>query len=399
MSGNTQPRDAGMLSSWQIGFLALACTFAIATLYYNQPILPLIGATFGTGDAVTSQLVMIGQLGYAAGLFLFVPIGDRIDRRRLILTLLFVNTAGMAACAAAPSFALLMAATLVAGMATVTPQIIIPTVAGMTPPAQRGRAVGIVLSGMSAGLLLGRTLSGFVGELAGWRTMFVLAIGLNVVLIAIVWRIVPVTQPTSELSYPRLLRSMGRLFVSHATLRAACATGFLGFAAFGALWATLAPLLARPPYQLGADVAGLFGLMGIVSMITAPTMGRLTDRLGSRVMIFVGPVLLMAAFAAVSQTERGLWLLALGVVMVDLGYRSILLGNQTRIYPLQADAQSRLNTVFMTSVFLGGAFGSLCGAAAAATWSWTGVAIAGAGFAAVGLIVHAITASSTRRAG
>ena len=136
------------------------------------------------------------------------------------------------------------------------------------------------------------------------------------------------------------------------------------------MWATLAPLLARPPYQLGADVAGLFGLLGIVSMVSAPILGRLTDRFGSRFVIAVGPVILLAAFAAVSQTERGLWVLAIGVALLDLGYRLVLLGNQTRIYPLQPNAQSRLNTVFMTSVFLGGAFGSLCGAAAAA-WSWT----------------------------
>jgi predicted MFS family arabinose efflux permease len=393
MSNDPQPRSAGALSPSQVGFLALACTFAIATLYYSQPILPLIGAEFGTADTLTSQIVTIGQMGYALGLFLFVPIGDRIDRRRLIVVLLLVNTAGMAACAAAPSFTMLAAATLVAGMATVTPQIIIPTVAGMAAPEHRGRAVGIVLSGMSAGLLLGRTVSGLVGEFAGWRAVFVLAVALNVLLVGIVWRTLPSTRATSELSYPRLLQSLGRLFLEHATLRAACATGFLAFAAFGALWATLAPLLARPPYRLGADVAGLFGLLGIVSMVSAPILGRLTDRYGSRLMIAAGCVILLFAFAAVSQAERGLWVLALGVLSIDLGYRSVLLGNQTRIYSLQPNAQSRLNTVFMTSVFLGGAFGSLCGAAATA-WSWTGVALAGAGFALLALAAHVLTSRS-----
>lgn len=397
MSHHAQQRRADALSSSQVAFLAVACAFAIATLYYSQPILPLIGATFGTSDGVTSQIVTVGQIGYALGLFLFVPIGDRIDRRRLILTLLLVNTAGMAACAAAPSFALLLAATLIAGAATVTPQIIIPTVAGMAAPERRGRAVGIVLSGMSAGLLLGRTVSGLVGEFAGWRTVFVLAIALNAVLIAIVWRTLPATRPTSELPYPQLLRSLGRLFLEHATLRAACATGFLAFAAFGALWATLAPLLARPPYLLGADVAGLFGLIGVVSMIGAPIQGRLTDRFGARTMIAAGTMMLIAACAAVAQTERSLWMLALGVALTDLGYRCVLLANQTRIYPLQPSAQSRLNTVFMTAVFLGGAFGSLCGAAAAA-WSWTGVALAGAGFAALALAVHLAASFRRRRA-
>jgi predicted MFS family arabinose efflux permease len=391
MSDNAQPRGPDALSTSQVAFLAVACTFAIATLYYSQPLLPLIGAEFGTGDTLTSQIVTASQIGYALGLFLFVPIGDRVDRRRLILTLLVINTAGMAACAAAPSLALFMVATLIAGAATVTPQIVIPTVAGMASPAQRGRAVGIVLSGMSAGLLLGRTLSGLLGEFAGWRAVFVLAIGLNLMLIAIVWRVLPSTRPTSDLPYPLLLRSLGRLFLDYPTLRAACFTGFLAFGAFGALWATLAPLLARPPYQLGADVAGLFGLIGLVSMVAAPIQGRLTDRLGARVMIAIGAVMLLIAFAMVSQTERGLWALAIGVALTDLGYRSVLLGNQTRIYPLQPSANSRLNTVFMTVVFIGGAFGSLCGAAAAA-WSWTGVALVGAGFAVATLAVHLWTA-------
>jgi len=376
--------------------LAVACTFAIATLYYSQPILPLIGSSFGTSDTVTSQLVMLGQVGYSLGLFLFVPIGDRVDRRRLILTLLAINTVGMAVCAAAPNFSFLGVALFLAGLTTVTPQIIIPTVAGAAPPETRGRAVGTLLSGMSAGLLLGRTLSGFVGEFAGWRAVFAMAIALNALLMVIVWRTLPATKPSSDLPYPKLLLSLGRLFVEHATLRAACITGFLAFAAFSALWATLAALLARPPYQFGADTVGLFGLIGIVSIFGGPIIGRITDRLGTRFMIGAGAVTLLVAFGFVSQAERSLWALGLGIALIDIGYRSVLLANQTRIYPLQPSAQSRLNTVFMTSVFLGGAAGSLCGAAAV-VWSWTGLALAGAGLAALALVFHLLTSRATAK--
>jgi predicted MFS family arabinose efflux permease len=278
----------------------------------------------------------------------------------------------------------------IAGRTTVTPQIIIPTVAGMAAPEKRGRAVGVLLSGMSAGLLLGRTFSGFIGEYAGWRTVFALACVLNVLLIAIVWRILPATKPSSELSYQRLLQSLGQLFAEHPTLRAACVTGFLAFGAFSALWATLASLLARAPYRFGADVVGLFGLIGAVSIFAAPVIGRMTDRLGARFMIGAGATTLLVAFVFVSQAEHALWALALGLGLIDIGYRCVLLANQTRIYPLQPAAQSRLNTVFMTSVFLGGAAGSLCGAAAAA-WSWSGLAVSGAGLAATALIFHLST--------
>jgi predicted MFS family arabinose efflux permease len=246
---------------------------------------------------------------------------------------------------------------------------------------------------MSAGLVLGRLLAGFVGELAGWRAVFVVAIVFNALVVAIVWRILPRTTPTSDLSYPQLLRSLGRLFLDHPTLRAACGTGFLAFAAFSALWAALAGLLARPPFRLGADIVGLFGLIGAVSIVAGPFLGRLTDRFGPRAMIAAGAVTLMTSFALVSQTARSLWILVPAIALIDLGYRSVLLANQTRIYPLQPNAQSRLNTVFMTSVFLGGAAGSLCGAFAAA-WGWSGIALAGAGLAAVALAVHLL---ATRR--
>ncbi len=390
MSSDAKPRDGDSLTSMQIKVMAIACAFAIATLYYNQPLLALIGASFGTSDSVTSQIVTLSQIGYSLGLFLFVPLGDRVDPRRLILCLLAANTIGLAACALAPNFTLFAAATLVAGLTTITPQIIIPTVAGLAAPQTRGRTVGILLSGMSAGLLLGRTLSGLVGEFAGWRSVFALAILLNVVLVAIVWRFLPLTKPTTDISYPRLLRSLWRLFLDQPVLRAACATGFLAFGAFSTIWATLAFLLAAPPYHFGANMVGMFGLIGVVSIFVAPVVGRITDRVGVRFMIGAGASILILAFVFVSQAEHALWALICGIVLIDIGYRAVLLANQTRIYPLQPDFRNRLNTMFMTFVFLGGAVGSLCGAVAP-RWSWTGVALTGAGLAAAGLVVHLMT--------
>jgi len=367
--------------------MAAACAFAIAGLYYNQPLLPLISLTFGTGDYVTSLVVTLGQLGYALGLLLFVPIGDRFDRKRLILILLLTNTAGLAACAFAPSFTLFALATFVAGITTVTPQIIIPTLTGNAAPQQRGRTVGILMGGMSLGLLLGRTLSGVVGDMAGWRSVFAFAMVSNFLLVAVVWRYLPFTAPTPDLSYLRLMRSLWKLFTGQPVLRAACATGFLAFAASSAIWATLASLLSQAPYHLGANIAGMFGLVGIASMFAAPLMGRITDRFGARAMIGLWSMAGTIAFVFVAFAGSALWALILGVALIDIGYRGVLIANQTRIYPLQAGAHSRLNTIFMTCVFLGGAAGSACGAAAAAHWSWTGLALAGGGFAALGFMV------------
>ena len=183
---------------------------------------------------------------------------------------------------------------------------------------------------------------------------------------------------------------MWRLFLDQPVLRAACATGFLAFGAFSTIWATLAFLLAAPPYHFGANMVGMFGLIGVVSIFVAPIVGRITDRLGVRFMIGAGASILILAFAFVSQAEHALWALICGITLIDIGYRAVLLANQTRIYPLQPDFRNRLNTMFMTFVFLGGAVGSLCGAVAA-RWSWTGVALAGAGLAAAGLLVHLMT--------
>ena len=310
MSDHPQPRSAGAFSPSQVGFLALACTFAIAALYYSQPILPLIGAEFGTADTLTSQIVTIGQMGYALGLFLFVPIGDRIDRRRLILVLLLVNTAGMAACAAAPSFTTLMAATLVGrhgngDAADHHSDRGRDGRAGTSRPRGRHRAERYV----------GRAIARPDGERPS-RRICRMALGVRTrrsrSTCAARDRLAhPALDPRrpATLSYPRLLQSLGRLFLEHATLRAACATGFLAFAAFGALWATLATLLARPPYRLGADVAGLFGLLGIVSMVSAPILGRLTDRYGSRFVIAAGCVILLSPSRRCHRPSAGcgLW--------------------------------------------------------------------------------------------
>lgn len=214
-----------------------------------------------------------------------------------------------------------------------------------------------------------------------------MAMLLNLLIMVIVWRLMPVTMPTMTGSYLRLLQSLWRLFADHSTLRLACATGFFAFGAFSAIWATLAFLLSGPPYHFGADVVGLFGLIGAVSMMSAPILGRLADGFGARIMIAVGGVTLIAAFVFVSQSGSTLGVLILGLILIDLGYRMVLLANQTRIYPLARDAHSRLNTLFMTFVFVGGAAGSICGVLAV-HGSWPGVALVGGLFAAVGLAIH-----------
>lgn len=381
---------AAPLSGRGVVALSAACGFAVANLYYSQPLLPQMAATFGADASAQGAIAMLTQAGYAAGLLLFGPLGDRLDRRWLITALLLVNMVGLALCATAASLNGLLAACVAIGLTAVSAQIIIPAVSGQADPARRGQTVGRLMSGLFAGTLLARTVSGYVGAHGGWRVMFELAAVIDVALIALVWRYLPHTRPGSDLSYPRLLASLGQLLARQPLLREACLAGFLLFAAFNVLWGTLALMLAKPPYGYGSEVAGLFGLVGIVGMLASPAIGRLTDLWGGRRVVALAAGLVVLAFILVAGAAAGIGFLIAGVALLDLGSRANLVANQTRLYALLPQARSRLNTVFMTCYFLGGAAGSALGAAVAARFGWHGVAAAGVLCALLALGVGAI---------
>ncbi|MGY6030635.1 MFS transporter [Phytobacter sp. AG2a] len=384
----TVTKQSCPLTSTTVFLMAVACAFAVSTLYYNQPLLASIGATFGRSDADAGQIAMLTQLGYATGLLLLVPLGDRVDRKQLILTLLIFNMASLLAVALAPGFGPLKLASFAVGASAVTAQIIIPVVSGLASPQTRGRVVGTLLSGLSAGLLFARTLSGFVGAWGGWRTMFFLAVAIDLVVMAVVIAQLPQTERVTALPYTALLASLGSLLRNEPVLRAACVTGFLMFAAFSALWSTLAMLMARPPYHFGPDTVGAFGFVGIAGLLASPMIGRLVDRVGSRRMLLAGALILSIAFLLVGISASHLWLLLAAMALIDIGNRAGLVANQSRITALSITARSRLNTLFMTSYFLGGATGTAVGAGMAAIWGWHGLAITGFVFALAALCAH-----------
>lgn len=379
------------ISAGDTALMAVACGFAVATLYYNQPLLPLIGDSFGQSAANTGWIATLTQLGYAAGLILFVPLGDRLDRRKLIAALLAFNMTSLLAMTVAPNFPLALGASFAVGMSTVTAQVIIPAISGMTTAERRGRVVGSLLSGLSAGMLLARTLSGVVGARWGWRTMFGLALLLDLMLLVIVLARLPRSAGTSQLPYRALLASMAGLCREKPVLRAACLTGFLMFAAFSALWATLASLLARPPYEFGSDRAGAFGFVGIAGILASPLLGRAVDRFGSARVLAVGSSVVALAFLAVADAPNHLLGLLLAMIAMDIANRSGLIANQNRVYALSMEARSRLNTVFMTSYFLGGASGAQLAAQAVGRYGWIGLAVTGGSLALAALTAHLVT--------
>lgn len=379
-----------MITDRLLFLMALTCALAVSTIYYHQPLLPQMAGSFGFTSAHGSLIATLTQLGYATGLLLLVPLGDRVQPRRLTSIAICANALALLGCAAAPNFTLLLACSFAVGTTAVTAQIIIPAVTGRAPPEARGRVAGWLLGGLSSGLLLARTLSGFAGEQLGWRAVFVLAAALDLALLAIVLRSLPESTSLSAIRYRDLMRSLGVLVREERTLCISAATGFLMFASFSALWASLALLLAAPPYAYGPGAIGAFGLVALVGILLSPKIGAIVDKAGATPMVFAGAMALAVGFLFIAASGRSLAWLVVGMVLLDLGNRTGLVSNQARIYALRTEARSRLNTVFMVAFFLGGAVGAALGGYGAHHGGWTGLAVVGAVLALVAAAVNAL---------
>ncbi|MBD2839693.1 MFS transporter [Pseudomonas sp. JM0905a] len=374
-----------------VAAMAVCCALAVSTIYYHQPLLPKMAASFGLAPTQAGLVATLTQLGYATGLLLIVPLADCQQPRRLALLAIAANAVALIACAAAPSFALLCASSFAVGVTAITAQIIIPALSGLAAPAARGRVVGILLSGLSAGLLLARTIGGLLGAHTGWRAVFLLAALIDLPLLLIIARSLPTATSLSSISYAGLMRSLGSLVREESMLRFCAASGFLIFAAFSALWATLAALLTQPPYAFGSATIGMFGLVALLGIVASPHIGALADRLGARTMVLAGAIALAVGFAFIAAGGHSLGWLIVGMVLLDFGNRAGLVANQSRIYTLRPEARSRLNTVFMGSYFLGGAVGAALGNYGVHRAGWIGLAAVGALLALAATAINAFS--------
>ncbi len=376
--------------------MTVGCGLAVANLYYAQPLLADMGRYFGATDRRMGLVAMLAQVGYAVGLLLFVPLGDRLERRSFILVMLGAVTVALLGVAAAPNFAWLAAASLAVGVTTITPQLLVPFAAHLAEPDERGRVVGTVMSGLLIGILAARTVSGLVGEYLGWRAMYAIAAAVTVALAVALRRLLPRSQPeVSGMSYLGLLRSIGGLLRDEPVLRQSCVFGAMSFGAFSAFWTTLAFHLAGPPFGYPSGVVGLFGLVGIVGALAAPLAGRFADRRSPRWTIGAGLACVLLSYAIFYGFGRTPWGLVAGVILLDLGAQSAHISNQSRIFAIRPEARSRMNTAYMVAGFVGGAVGSYGGAWGWDRAGWGGVCLVGLAMTAAGLLAFAATAAGT----
>ncbi|HIV71679.1 MAG TPA: MFS transporter [Candidatus Aquabacterium excrementipullorum] len=360
--------------------LATGAGLAVASLYYSQPMLGVLGGDIGASARATGFVPTLTQLGYALGILLLAPLGDRFDRRRIILAKAAVLFVALLVAGASPGIGVLLAASLVIGVSATMAQDIVPAAATLAPEHSRGKVVGTVMTGLLLGILLSRVVSGFVAEHFGWRAMF-LAAAASIALIGVAARRgLPRFKPTTQLAYTHLMASLGKLWKRHADLRrASWAQGLLSVG-FSAFWSTLAVMLHGEPFHMGAAAAGAFGLAGAAGALAAPIAGRLADRKGPELVTWLGAGLVVLSFASMAlaplmPVQAQLVLLVGAAVGFDLGIQATLIAHQTIVYGIDPGARSRLNAVLFTSMFIGMAVGSALGAVLLAQWGWMAVIV------------------------
>ena len=368
-----------MAGRWALPFLGVACAVGVGSIYYNQPLLLVMGKTFGR-DARAMELVAVAtQLGYAAGILCFVPLGDVAERRALMMRMYAAVSVALLLAALAQGLVWMIVASALVGVLASVTHVVLPMAPDLVPDEERGKAIGTVMTGLLLGILLARTFAGWVANLEGWRAVFVVAAVMNLAFVPITYRVMPRMEPRTSLTYKQAMGSLWTLFRTEPLLREAGVLGALTFASFSCFWTTLAYLLYSH-YGMGPGVAGTFGMVGAAGALVAPFAGWLADRRGTRFVVTVAGTVLTASYVWLLVTEgwhmSTAWhmaALAAGVVMLDLGAQMMQVSNQTRIFGLGAEARSRLNTIYMTMYFAGGAAGSAVAGWAWWRWGWNGV--------------------------
>ena len=384
---SSSPPTPAVASRAKIVMMAVIAGAVITNIYCTQPILPLIASGMHV-DLTTVDLVAgAALLGFATGLALLFPLGDRFDRRKLVLAQIALAFVFALSAALSPGIWPLIAVSFGLGVVSCVPQQLVPFAAVMSRPSERGRNVGTVVSGIMVGILLGRTISGVVGAAYGWRAVY----GVEAMFMIPVWiaaaSLLPRGVPSTNLSYGRLLASLWPLARDNR-IRESMIVQALLWACFNAFWVNLAALLANGPQHLGSAWAGGFGIIGATGALAASLGGRATDRVGPRTVIAASIGIVTLAYVLLAGAESSLALLVIGVIVLDIGVQSGLVSNQTRAFAVDPKAQGRINSLYMTATFSGGAIGVMISGWLMTRFGWTGVVIFGVALGIAASVYH-----------
>ncbi|MGO1242951.1 MAG: MFS transporter [Sphingobacterium sp.] len=377
--------------------MSIISGLVVANNYYNQPLLALIATDLNVPESAAAKISVMTQLGYALGLLLIVPLGDKFPRRKLILFDLFFVFLALLWMTFAQELWMLYTASLLIGATSVIPQLFVPMVAELSGPKEKASNIGLVVSGLLLGILLSRFIGGIVGDLWGWRTMFGIAASLMVLVWLYVYKKITEIQPNFKGSYFELMRSVLKLAREQPVLQLASFRGAMAFGSMCALFTTLVFHMQRPPFEVGASVVGSFGLAGAVGALAAAKVGTLEKRISLNRIIFYSLVVLIGSWGFTYFGGNTYWGLILGVILIDLGVQASHIMNQTNYFMIKTGAVNRLNTVYMVSYFIGGSFGTYAASLAWQHAQWEGVCMVGFSMAVLALFAHILFARKVQR--
>ncbi|WP_460312191.1 MFS transporter [Aliiglaciecola aliphaticivorans] len=371
----THSDSTPVLSPLMLLLMTTAIAASAANLYYNQPILPLIANEFHLNDSQLGSIPALTQFGYAFALLFISPLGDSVVRRQLIGLLSCLLVAACSVAFFAPNLPILMLAVFLIGVSANITQQLIPFAASMVSIENKGATLGTLMMGLTIGILLSRTLSGFVAEQFGWRSVFIMSALIAAFLGILLWICLPTNKPQASLRYLPLLKSTLVLFARHRSLRLFTVSGAFWFAAFNVLWATLAIYVSDAPFHYNAQQAGLFGLIALAGVIGAKASGKWVNKLGAKTLIMVVLGLAALGFAITGLFAGNLVSLIVGIILIDFAVFSAQVANQVRVFSIDNSAQSRINGIYMLGYYLGGALGSIAGLTAYSLYQWPGVVV------------------------
>ncbi|WP_194852298.1 MFS transporter [Nonlabens antarcticus] len=364
------------LSNPILYLMSVSAGLVVANVYYSQPLLHQMSVSFNVSESAISNVALSTQLGYAAGLLFIIPLGDKMSNKKILQFDFALLIASLIAAAVSNTLLLLIVSSFFIGVSAVLPQLFVPMAAQLSEDKNRGRAIGIVMSGLLIGILGSRVISGLVGEQFGWRSMYYGAAALMILLFFLLQYKLPKLLPQYDGSYGSLLKSIGYYFKTEPSVRLAALRGGLLFAGLSAFWTTLV-FLMEDNFGYGSDVAGAFGLFGIAGALAAVVVGKLSDRVSKHKIMLYSALGLIISWVIIFYSGHSIIGLIVGVILIDLAAQAIHITNQNIIFSKNPEARNRVNTIYMVGFFVGGATGTTTAALAWQHYGWTGVSTLG----------------------